>query len=142
MRRLLTIGLVCIGLAGCTLPNPFQAMVPTLPNAPGNLAADRAACAKQYPPQIGNYVALAQCVNAAVERDAIPFARYPDLVRLQEQLRLKYATAIDAGALSPQAGAHKMAEADALVEATMQDRDRGRNTVADHRAAALQAMLQ
>jgi hypothetical protein len=142
MRRLLIMGLVCAALAGCEVPSPFQGMVPTLPNPPGNLAADRAACAKQYPQQIGNYIAHAQCVNAAVERDAIPFARYPELVRLQEQLRLKYSTAIDAGVLSPQAGARKMAEADALVEATMRDRDRGRNTVADHRMTALQMMLE
>ena len=146
MRRLLMGllggGLVCATLAGCELPNPFQSMVPTVPNPPGNLAFDRAACTKQYPPQIGNYVPHAQCVNAAVERDAIPFARYPELVRLQEQLRLKYSTAIDAGALSPQAGARKMTEADALVEATMRDRDRGRNTVADHRMTALQMMLE
>lgn len=142
MRRSWTIGVLCTALAGCSLPSPFQGMVPTLPEAPGDLAVSRAACNKQYPERIGNYLPHAQCVNAAVERDAIPTARYPDLVRLQEQLRVKYSTAIDRGALSPQTGQRKMRQADELVEATMRDRDRGRHDVAEHRTVALQAMLQ
>jgi len=142
MRRSWAIGILCTALAGCSVPSPFQGMVPTLPNAPGNLAAARAACNRQYPPRTGNYLPHAECVNAAIESDAIPFAHYPDLVRLQEKLRVKYSAAIDRGALSPQAGERKMREADELIEATMRDRDRGRREVAEHRTVALEAMLQ
>jgi len=142
MRRSLAVMLICVGLAGCELPNPFQGMVPGIPNPPGNLAADRAACNKQFPERIGNYLPHAQCVNAAIERDSIPFERYPDLVRLQERLRVKYSTMIDAGTLSPAAAEHKMKIADEIVSAATRDRDIGRQSVADHRVYGLQAMLE
>ncbi len=140
MRHILAMAILCAGLAGCAVPSPFA--VPNLGAPPGDLTADRQACNKQFPERIGNYLAHAECVNAAVERDAIPTSRYPDLVRLQERLRLKYSADIDRGVLSPRAGQRKMAEADELVSATMRDRDTGRRTVADHRVAALQAILQ
>jgi hypothetical protein len=140
MRRLLMIGLVCGALAGCAIPSPFGA--PGLPSGPGNLAADRAQCNKDFPQRVGNYEAHAQCVNAVVERDAIPFARYPDIVRLQEQLRTKYSALIDQRALSPHEGERKMAEADELVSAAIHDRDVGRHQVADRRVDRLQAMLE
>jgi hypothetical protein len=140
MRRIGAIVLLCLGLAACEVPSPFP--VPPLPTPPGNLAADRQACNQQFPPHIGNYLAHAQCVNAAVERDAIPFARYPDLVRLQEQLRIKYSADIDRGAISAREGERKMAQADELVNAAMRDRDVGRSVVADHRVDRLEAMLQ
>jgi hypothetical protein len=140
MRRGLAVGLLCSGLAACSVPSPFA--VPTLPNPPGDLSADRQACNQQYPPRRGNYLPHAQCVNAAVERDAIPFARYPDIVRLQEQLRLKYSAQIDQQVISPREGERKMATADELVNGAIRDRDTGRQEVADHRVARLQAMLQ
>jgi hypothetical protein len=142
MRRTLAVGLICVGLAGCEVPSPFQGWVPGLPTPPGNLAADREACNKQFPQHIGNYLPHAQCVNAAIERDSIPFARYPDLVRLQEQLRVKYSAETDNGTLSPQAAEHNMRLADEIVSAAMHDRDIGRQTVADHRVYGLQALLQ
>jgi hypothetical protein len=140
MRRLLTIGLVCSALAACEVPSPFAP--PVLPGPPGDLSADRASCTKQYPQHIGNYLAHAQCVNAAVERDAIPFARYPDLVRLQERLRAKYSGLIDQRVLSAREGERKMAEADELVNAAIHDRDVGRRDVAERRLDRLQAMLE
>lgn len=140
MRRLLTIGAVCGALTACSVPSPFA--VPTLPGPPGDLAVDRAACTTQYPQQIGNYLAHAQCVNAAVERDAIPFARYPDIVHLQERLRIKYSGLIDQRALSAREGERRMAEADDLVNAAIRDRDRGRQEVAVRRVDRLQAMLE
>jgi hypothetical protein len=142
MRRNLAIVLLCGGLAACSVPSPFEGMVPPLGTPPGDLAADRAACNKTYPPRVGNYAAHAECVNAAVERDAIPYSRYPDLVRLQEQLRVKYSTQIDQGVLSPREGERRMTEADELVNGAIRDRDTGRATVADHRIDRLQAMLQ
>ena len=140
MRRLLAVGLLCGGLGACAVPSPFA--VPGLGTAPGDLAAERRACNEMYPPRVGNYLAHAQCVNAAVERDAIPYARYPDLVRLQEQLRVKYSALIDRGAISPREGQRNMTEADELINAAMRDRDTGRANVADHRVDRLEAMLQ
>jgi len=113
-----------------------------LPGPPGDLNVDRQVCNHAYPPHAGNYLPHAQCVNEAVERDAIPFARYLDLVRLQEQLRVKYSALIDRGALSPREGERKMTEADEVVNAAIHDRDTGRREAADHRVDRLQAMLQ
>ena len=112
------------------------------PTRPAALAADRKACNQQFPPQVGNYAAHAQCVNAAVERDAVPYSRHADVIRLQEQLRIKYSALIDRGALSPQEGARRMADADATAAAAMHDRDLGRMASAGHRVDRLQAMLQ
>ena len=140
MRHILAMAILCAGLAGCAVPSPFA--VPNLGAPPGDLAADRQACNKQFPERIGNYLPHAECVNAAVERDAIPTARHRDLVRLQEQLRAKYSADIDRGVLSPRAGQRKMAEADDLVTAAMRDRDTGRHEVAERRVDRLQAMLQ
>jgi len=140
----MAVMLICGALAACQAPSPFQYKVPDLAalSPPGNLDADRAACNKQFPPRLGNYLPHAECVNAAVERDAIPTARYPDLVQLQERLRLKYSGEIDRGVLSPREGERKMKAADELVEATIRDRDRGREAVADQRVSRLQAMLE
>jgi len=77
--RKFAIFLLCAGLLSCATPLP-----PT-----GDLRLDRQSCDKAHPPQVGNYVAHAKCVNAAMETDAIPRARYPDLIRLQEQFRLR-----------------------------------------------------
>jgi hypothetical protein len=140
MRRIVAMAIMCGGLAGCAVPSPFA--VPNLGSPPGDLTADRRACNKQFPERIGNYLPHAECVNAAVERDAIPTSRHPDLVRLQEQLRVKYSGDIDRGVLSAREGQRKMAEADELVTAAMRDRDTGRREVAAHRVTRLQAMLQ
>jgi hypothetical protein len=136
MRRTLAIGLLCGGLAACAIP-----LSPPL-GPPGDLTADRQACNQTYPPHLGNYLPHAQCVNAAVERDAIPTAHYPDLVRLQEQLRVKYSAQIDQRVISAHQGEQRMAETDELVNAAMHDRDIGRAQMADHRVGRLEAMLQ
>ena len=144
MRRSMAVMLICGALAACQAPSPFQYKVPDLAalSPPGNLDADRAACNKQFPPRLGNYLPHAECVNAAVERDAIPLSRHPDLVRLQERLRVKYSGDIDRGVLSPREGQRRMAEADELVNAAMRDRDNGRREVADRRVDRLQSLLQ
>jgi hypothetical protein len=137
MRRSLAVMLVCGGLAACAVPG-----APPIFTQPGDLAADRAACNQAYAARIGNYLPHAQCVNAAVERDAIPSARYPDLVRLQEQLRLKYSALIDQRVLSPREGERKMTAADAVASAALHDRDSGRSTGAEQHVGRLEAMLQ
>jgi hypothetical protein len=142
MRRALLVGLLCGGLAACALPTPFPPPPPGYPAPRGDLNADRQACNRAYPPGIGNYGPHAACVNAAVERDAIPTARYPDLVRLQEQLRAKYSAEIDRGMISPGTGEHKMREVDQMVAAATRERDAGRAQAADNHAGRLAAMLQ
>jgi hypothetical protein len=132
MRQKLAIGLLCVGLVSCAMPMP----------PPGDLSADRRACNNAYPPRVGNYLPHAECVNAAVERDAIPFARYPDLVRLQEQLRRKYSAQIDGGVLTAKVGVRKMAQVDNTVTAAEHDRDTGRAVAADQRRDRIEAMLR
>lgn len=80
-------------------------------------------------------------MNAAVERDAIPRARYPDLVRLQEQFRLKYSTQTDSRVLTANAAARKMAEVDDMVVAIEHGRTSGRAAAADHLLRRIEAML-
>lgn len=135
MQRHLAIALLCGSLAACA-----TFALPPLP--PGDLRADRRACNAMYPEKIGNYLPHAQCVNAAIERDAIPTERYPDLVRMQERLREKYSADIDGRAISPHAGARKMQEVDNLVAAATRERDARRAAAAERRLARLQAMLE
>lgn len=108
---------------------------------PGDLQADRLLCNERYPERIGNYAAHADCVNAAVERDAIPGARHPDLVRLQERLRSKYSAQIDDRQVSPRAGAQQMKHVDDLVAVVTRERDAGRTAAADRRLTELRALL-
>jgi hypothetical protein len=157
MRRALIIGLVFGGLAGCVSPVPPPPPPPRFavppprsapPPQPGaaapvnDLRSARLACNTTYPPKIGNYLPHAQCVNQAVEQYALPAARYPDLVELQEQLRAKFSSQIDNGTLTPQAGEQQMLEADNLVTAAEHDRDSGQAANADQRIVRLQAMLR
>jgi hypothetical protein len=135
------IGLLGSGLAGCTLPNPFQALVPVPGAPPGDLTADRKKCDQDFPRQVGNYTGHAQCVNEAIEHDVIPLSRHADIIRLQEQLRSKYSMQIDRGAISPQDGERKMRQADELVTAAIRDRDTGRSEVAERRIERLHVLL-
>jgi hypothetical protein len=145
MRRTLIIGLVCGGLAGCMAPGTRPIPPPprvSAPAPPGDLRSARLACNTAYPAQIGNYLPHAECVNKAVETYALPTARYPDLVQLQEQLRAKFSAQIDNGTLTPQAGEQQMGEVDTLVTAAEQDRDSGQTAAADQRVGRLQALLR
>ena len=150
MRHKLMIGLLCTGLAACAITPP----APISPTASVSLAkplqaassvdlvAGRQACNTAYPPKIGNYLPHTECVNAAVERYAIPYALYPDLVRLQEELRINYSAQIDNGSITPQTGETKMAKADELIAGAITERDAGRAGVADNQVIGLQTALQ
>jgi hypothetical protein len=150
MRRALIIGLVCGSIAGCMRPVPPPPSPPRFatpappPGAPAvsDLRSARLACNTTYPAKIGNYLPHAECVNQAVEQYALPAARYPDLVQLQEQLRAKFSAQIDNGTLTPQAGEKQMAEVDTLVTAAEHDRDSGQTASADQRVGRLQALLR
>jgi hypothetical protein len=150
MRHKLVVGLLCSGLAACAIvppaPIPPPASVslakPTQAASPGDLAAERQACNTAYPPKIGNYLPHAECVNAAVERHALPYAPYPDLVRLQEELRINYSAQIDNGSITPRTGETKMAKADELIAGASTERDAGRSEGADNQVTRLQTALQ
>ena len=132
--RLLAAALAGAMLAGCGL-QPVGA-----PEA--DLAAARHVCDAQYPRRIGNYLRHALCFNAAVERHAIPTARYPDLVRLQEEARVRLAEKVDRRQIGVQTGEHRMREADTLVAAAGRERDAGKEDGARRRLAAIDALLR
>src|SRR5438270_4695172 len=79
-RHQAAAAVACSALAACApfVGGPFGA---------GDLPSARQACNQAYPPKVGNYLPHAHCVNAAIEAHALPAARYPDLVRLQEEVR-------------------------------------------------------
>jgi len=92
--------------------------------------------------RVGNYLSHAHCVNAAIETYALPSARYPDLIRLQAQVRASLSEKIDRRRITVQAGERRMAEADRLVAATERDREAGNDRAAARRVAAIEQMLK
>ncbi len=132
--RVAVVGLVLAGLFACAMP-AFGPEVRTL-------AAARQACNRQYPRRVGLYLPHAQCVNAAVEQFAIPTARYPDLVRLQERVRAELCEQIDSRRISPRSGERRMAEADRLIAEAERSRDAADRDGAARRVAAVEAIVR
>jgi hypothetical protein len=127
---------VCGLLSACVGPygtGPFGA---------GDLQSARAACNQAYPRRIGNYLPHAHCVNAAVEAHALPAARYPDLIRLQEEVRTTLSEKVDRRRLSVRDGERQMAEADKLVTEAEHERDAQHPAAASRRIATVEAMLR
>src|SRR6202035_3098111 len=118
-------------LAGCPL-GPFG----------GDLQSAREACNRAYPPRIGNYLPHADCVNAAVERYALPNSPYPDLIRLQEEVRSALSDKVDRRRIGVRDGERRMAEADRLITAAERDRAAGNEKAASRRIAAIEEMLR
>ena len=134
MLRIGVIGAISIALVGC-VERPSA-------SSGEDLGTAGQACNQQYPRRIGNYLLHAACVNDAVERLAIPTARYPDLIRLQEQARALLSAKIDRRTISVRSGERKMAQADALVAQAEHDRDIGDEAGAHRRIAAINSILQ
>ncbi|HEV2100356.1 MAG TPA: hypothetical protein VGR45_15730 [Stellaceae bacterium] len=134
MLRVGVCGAMSVALAAC-------AGGPLEPSG-GDLAAARQLCNQQYPRKIGNYLPHAACVNDAVEQLAIPTARYPDLIRLQESARALLSEKIDMRKLSVRTGEHRMAQADGLVAQAERDRDIGDEAGARRRIAAINSILR
>ena len=118
-------------MAGCAL-GPFG----------GDLQSAREACNRAYPPRIGNYRPHADCVNAAVERYAMPTSPYPDLLRLQEEVRSALSDRVDRRRIGVRDGERRMAEADRLITAAERDRAAGNEKAASRRIAAIEEMLR
>jgi len=106
------------------------------------LAAARQACNQQYPRRIGNYLPHAVCVNDAIERLAIPTARYRDLVRLQENARISLSEKIDTREISVRTGERQMKRVDTLVAEAARDRDTGNDGNAARRIATIDRILR
>jgi hypothetical protein len=134
MRRIVLCTVICGALAACVAP-PFGSPTGDLPGA-------RLACNQRYPAKIGNYLPHALCVNAAIESFALPGARHPELLRIQEDIRASLAGQVDRRQISLEAGRHKMNQADVLVAEIQRDRDRGNEAAAVRRMKALDAMLK
>jgi hypothetical protein len=134
MRRIVLCTVICGALAACVAP-PFGSPTGDLPGA-------RLACNQRYPARIGNYLPHAQCVNAAIESYALPAARHPELLRIQEDIRASLAGRVDRRQISLEAGRNKMNEADALVAEIERDQDRGNQAAAARRIKALDAMVR
>jgi hypothetical protein len=126
---------ICGVVAACGLPYGAGPLS-------GDLRSARQACNEAYPRRVGNYLPHARCVNAAVEAYALSAARYPDLIRLQEELRASLSEKIDRHRLSAQAGERQMAEADNLIKETERERDKGNQAAASHRMEKIEAMLR
>jgi hypothetical protein len=124
-------GLV-VGCVPASLPAPL----------PGDLRSAREACNREYPRRAGNYLPHAQCVNAAVERYALPTASHPDLIRLQEGVRVTLSDKVDRRQISVSAGERRMAKTDRLVAVAERERDAGNDAAAARRVAAIEEMLR
>jgi hypothetical protein len=149
MRRALAIGLLC-GTLGACAPPPMGGPLPRASYQPpppaaaaphDDLKAARQACNTAYPPQIGNYLAHANCVNEAVERYAVKNSRYPDLVRLQEQVRSQLSARIDQKTISAHDGEQQMTDADKAITEAEHERDAAQTQAADQRIARVEGML-
>jgi hypothetical protein len=147
MRRILAVALLCGALGACALPPmggpPPRAAYQPLPAAVrhDDLKAARQACNTTYPAQVGNYLPHANCVNEAVERYGVKTARYPDLVRLQEQVRSQLSARIDQKTISARDGEQQMVEADRAITAAQRERDAQQRDAADQHVARVEAML-
>jgi hypothetical protein len=106
------------------------------------LAEARSACDARFPEKVGNYLAHAHCVNVAVEEFALQVARYPDLLRLQEQIRVRLSEQVDQGRISPQEGAAQMAQADHLMDEVSSRRDAADGDGAQRKLAVLEFMAR
>ena len=151
MRRIFAVGLLCGSLGACALPPMGGPPARYEPYAPSPLAAPtvqhddlqsaRQACNKTYPAQVGNYLAHANCVNEAIEHYAVKNSRYPDLLRLQEQVRSQLSARIDQHAISARDGEQQMVEADRAITAAQRERDAQHKDAADQHIARVEGML-
>jgi|SRR5579872_450765 len=149
MRKELAIGLLCGALGACA-PPPMYMPAPRSALAPPPVASARprddlqnarAACTRNFPAKVGNYLPHADCVNEAVERYALGTSRYPDLVRLQEQVRSQISARIDQRTISARDGEQQMATADKAISAAQHERDAAHADAADQHVARVEAML-
>jgi hypothetical protein len=107
-------------------------------NAEANAAikAARGQCDAQYPKEPGFYGAHAKCVNAAIDRVALPLSRNPDLIKLQEAFRSALSAKIDRGEMLIEDAQLQMAEADLRIAEIERSRRLADQTAAANSLAA------
>ena len=125
------ISIALAACAGVRSPPPHE-----------TLGTARQAGNQQHPRGIGDYLPHAVCVNEAIERLAAPVARYPDLVRLQEDARVSLSDKIDAKEISVRSGERRMRRVDTLIAQASHDRDTGNDGSADHRIATIDRIMR
>jgi len=137
--KVAAMSVLCTLVVGCVPASP-----PLPPPAPltGDLRSAREACNRNYPRRVGNYLLHAQCVNAAVERYALPTASHPDLIRLQEGVRATLSAKVDRRQISVSAAERHMAETDRLVAVIERERDAGHDAAAARRVASIEKILR
>ena len=131
--KIAIMSILCALVAGCA-PEPAP--------LPGDLRSAREACNREYPRRVGNYLPHARCVNAAVERYALPTASHPDLIRLQGGVRAALSDKVDRRQISVSAAERRMRAVDRLVAAAERERDAGSDATAARRVAAIEEMLR
>jgi hypothetical protein len=141
MRREIAIAVLCGSLGACVAPIGVPGPAPAGPVLGHDLSSARLACNAAYPAHVGDYAPHAMCVNAAVERYAVPGARYPDLVRLQEQARVQISQRIDAGTISPKTGEAQMTAVDRAIDAAEHERDLAHPGAAEAQVARVQTII-
>src|ERR1700732_914561 len=129
--KVAAMSMLCALVVGC---------VPAPPS--GDVRSARELCNREYPRRVGNYLPHAQCVNAAVERYALPTASHPDLIRLQGGVRAALSDKVDRRQISVSAAERRMAVVDRLVAAAERKRDAGSDATAARRVAAIEEMLR
>src|SRR4029078_1776469 len=129
------MSVLCALVAGC-VSAPLPATLP------GDLRSAREAGNREYPRGVGISLPHAQCVNAAVERYALPTASHPDLIRLQEGVRAALSDKVDRRQIIGSAGDRRRPKADRLVVVAERERDAGNDAAAARRIAAIEEMLR
>lgn len=135
LGRPLAATLVFSGWVVLQGPGPLMAQpAAAVPAQQHALRAARQACNDQYPEQIGSYVLHARCVDGAINRLWLPYARDRDLVRLQQAARVALSARVDRHEITPEDAAVQMAEVDSRVA------DIAHKRAIDERAAAAQSL--
>ena len=129
--KVTAVSTLCALLAGCAVAPP-----------PGDLRSAREDCNREYSRSAGSYLPHALCVSAAVERYGLPTASHPDLIRLQEEVRVALSDKIDRRQISVAAAERRMAETDRMVATAERERDAGNEATAARQVAAIQGMLR
>jgi hypothetical protein len=144
VRRQIAVGLLCGGLAACAVPQVMPPASPPLAVGPVggyDLPSARGVCDQRYPAQIGNYLAHAQCVNAAIERYALASSPSPDLVGLQEQARVQLSQRIDSRVISADDGAAQITAVDRAVDAAERERAAAHPSEADDQVRRIRTII-
>lgn len=98
--RIAAIMAILLSLTGCEAIRDVQ-LFPKVSQANAQMARAKIACDAQFPPQIGNYLPHAKCIDAAQNWVIRPLMPYPDLLARSQTNREALAAQVDRGLLDP-----------------------------------------